>query len=75
MQSTKIPHCQINSKIKYENRRKRQNQYLQTEIHSWLCTDTSIKGGRVKLHCGFIDQNKFKKMKAGLFKWINNVKY
>jgi len=52
--NSKIPHCRNNSKIKYQNHRKRSNQYpLNTQIQdrslSWLGTSTSIKSGGVKL--------------------------
>ena len=50
----KIPHCLNNSKIKYQNRRKRQSRYpYHTHIHdrslSSLGAGTSIKSGGVKL--------------------------
>jgi len=54
MKHEKIPHCGNNSKIKYQNCRKRHRfDTHNTQIHdgslSWLYTDTSIKSGRVKL--------------------------
>jgi hypothetical protein len=43
----KIPHCRNSSKIKYRNRRKRQNRYLKRTNTwcslSWCGTGTSIK--------------------------------
>ena len=48
-----MPYCRNNSKIKYQNRRKRQNRYPNTQIHdcsfSLLGKGTSIKSGEVKL--------------------------
>ena len=49
----KTPHCPNNSKIKYQNRRKRQIDTTNTQIRdlssSWLGTGTSIKSGGIKL--------------------------
>jgi len=43
----KIPHCRDCSNIKYQNRRKRQNRYTNTQIHDrlffWPGTGISIK--------------------------------
>jgi hypothetical protein len=45
----KTPHCPNNSKIKYQNRRKRQIDTTNTQMHDralfCLGTDTSIKSG------------------------------
>jgi len=37
----KIPHCRNNSKIKYQNRRKRYNRYHDCSL-SWRGTGSSI---------------------------------
>ena len=54
MKEEKIPHCRNNSKIKYQNCRKRHpfdtpNTQIHDRSFSWLYTDTSINSGRVKL--------------------------
>ena len=49
----KTPYCPNNSKIKYQNRRKRQIDTTNTQIRdlsiSWFGTGTSIKSGGIKL--------------------------
>jgi hypothetical protein len=53
MKNKKIPHCRNISKIKCQNRWKRENRYLNTHKNdrtlSWLGTCTSIKRGEAKL--------------------------
>ena len=53
MKNKKIPHCRNISKIKCQNRWKRENWYLNTHKNdralSWLGTCTSIKRGEAKL--------------------------
>ena len=44
-----IQHCRNNSKIKYQNRRKRSNRYSITRSLSSFGTDISIKSNGVKL--------------------------
>jgi len=51
MKNKKIPHCWNNSKIKYQNCRKRQNQYTNIWPLTFLAWYTHFnKSGRVKLY-------------------------
>ena len=49
----KLPHCQNNYKIKYQNRRKKQNLYSNSQIHdhtlTWTSAGITMKSGGFKL--------------------------
>jgi hypothetical protein len=68
----KIPDCGNNSKIKYQNRRKRQNRYPYANTLPITClgTGTSIKSGVVKL-VFFSKGIKFKDRSKDYFKYMN----